>query len=203
MKVNKRRGTLVICSIAMMAASSAAFARPVQHHHQSRHWSADASQVAQTAEGGQRFSNLRRQRLTAKSRRHRSQRVARSASRLTVTTASTGNDLVEEARKYIGTNPTGRRSLWCGAFMDLVLKETGHKAGGNLAMGYLRYGPHLSGPQVGAIAVMGRRGGGHVGVVSGIDPNGNPIIISGNHNHTTAESIYPRKRIVAYVVPTK
>ena len=74
-----------------------------------------------------------------------------------------------EARKYIGTNPTGRGSLWCGAFMDLVLKRTGHAGGGNLACGYARYGTRVSGPQVGAIAVMGRRGGGHVGVVSGID----------------------------------
>lgn len=59
----------------------------------------------------------------------------------------------------------------------------------------------MSGPQVGAIAVIGRRGGGHVGVVSGIDSNGNPIVVSGNHNRTVAESVYPRSRVVAYVVP--
>ena len=110
--------------------------------------------------------------------------------------------LVAEARRYLGTNPTGRRSLWCGAFMDMVLRETGHKGGGNLALGYLHYGTRVSGPQVGAIAVMGRRGGGHVGVVSGIDANGNPIIVSGNHNHTVAESVYPRSRIAAYVCRT-
>ncbi len=113
----------------------------------------------------------------------------------------TGNSLVADARRYIGTNPTGRRSLWCGAFMDKVLKDTGHKGGGNLALGYLHYGTRVSGPQVGAIAVMGRRGGGHVGVVSGIDANGNPIIVSGNHNHTVAEAVYPRSRIKAYVIP--
>ncbi|HXZ22522.1 MAG TPA: TIGR02594 family protein [Pseudolabrys sp.] len=113
----------------------------------------------------------------------------------------TGNALVTEARKYIGTNPTGRGSLWCGAFMDMVLKRTGHAGGGNLASNYARYGTRVSGPQVGAIAVMGRRGGGHVGVVSGIDPNGNPIIVSGNHNHTVAESVYPAGRINAYVLP--
>jgi uncharacterized protein (TIGR02594 family) len=113
----------------------------------------------------------------------------------------TSNALVTEARKYIGTNPTGRASLWCGAFMDLVLKRTGHRGGGNLASAYTRYGTHVSGPQVGAIAVMGRRGGGHVGVVSGIDANGNPIIVSGNHNRTVAESIYPARRIHAYVLP--
>ncbi|HET7411819.1 MAG TPA: TIGR02594 family protein, partial [Pararhizobium sp.] len=56
---------------------------------------------------------------------------------------------------------------------------------------------------VGAIAVMRRRGGGHVGVVSGIDANGNPILISGNHNHTVAEAAYPRSRIVAYVMPAR
>jgi len=111
------------------------------------------------------------------------------------------NSLVASARQYIGSNPTGRKSLWCGAFMDMVLKQTGHKGGGNLALGYLNYGTRVSGPQVGAIAVMGRRGGGHVGVVSGVDANGNPIIISGNHNHTVAESVYPRGRIAAYVVP--
>jgi uncharacterized protein (TIGR02594 family) len=111
------------------------------------------------------------------------------------------NDLVAEARKYIGTNPTGRGSLWCGAFMDLVLKRTGHPGGGNLALGYEHYGTRVSGPQVGAIAVMGRHGGGHVGVVSGIDANGNPIIVSGNHTHPVAESGDPRGRIAAYVLP--
>jgi uncharacterized protein (TIGR02594 family) len=108
---------------------------------------------------------------------------------------------VDEARKYLGTNPTGRRSLWCGAFMDMVLKRTGHTGGGNLALGYEHYGTRVSGPQVGAIAVMGRHGGGHVGVVSGVDASGNPIIVSGNHNNTVAESVYPRSRIAAYVLP--
>jgi uncharacterized protein (TIGR02594 family) len=112
------------------------------------------------------------------------------------------SDLVATARKYIGTNPTGRRTRWCGAFMDKVLRDNGYKGGGNLALGYASYGRRVSGPQVGAIAVLRRRGGGHVGVVSGVDPNGNPIIISGNHNRTTAETVYPRGRVVAYVVPT-
>jgi uncharacterized protein (TIGR02594 family) len=112
------------------------------------------------------------------------------------------SSVVSEARRYIGTNPTGRGSLWCGAFMDMVLKRTGHPGGGNLAKSYARYGTRVSGPQVGAIAVMGRgHGGGHVGVVSGIDSSGNPIIISGNHNRRVAESVYPRGRIFAYVMP--
>lgn len=75
-----------------------------------------------------------------------------------------GGSLVADARRYLGTNPTGRRSLWCGAFMDKVLRDSGYRGGGNLAKGYLHYGTRVSGPQVGAIAVMGRRRGGHVGV---------------------------------------
>jgi uncharacterized protein (TIGR02594 family) len=114
---------------------------------------------------------------------------------------TTSNALVSEARKYIGTNPTGRGSLWCGAFMDMVLKRTGHRGGGNLAKAYASYGTRVSGPQVGAIAVLRRHGGGHVGVVSGVDPNGNPIIVSGNHNRTVAESVYPADRVTAYVLP--
>jgi hypothetical protein len=36
---------------------------------------------------------------------------------------------------------------------------------------------------------MARRGGRHVGIVSGVDPNGNPIILSGNHNHKVGEAV--------------
>lgn len=44
--------------------------------------------------------------------------------------------------------------------------------------------------------------GGHVGVVSGIDKSGNPIIISGNHGHRVGEAAYPRGRVIAYVMPS-
>jgi len=113
-----------------------------------------------------------------------------------------GGSVVSEARRWIGTNPTNRRSLWCGTFMNFVLQRTGHSGtGSDLARSFAALGHRVSGPQVGAIAVMSRRGGGHVGVVSGIDGSGNPIVISGNHGHRVAESVYPRGRIYAYVVP--
>ncbi len=114
-----------------------------------------------------------------------------------------GSSLVAEARRYLGGNPTGRSSLWCGNFMNLVLERTGRRASrSNQARSFASYGTRISGPQVGAIAVMSRgRGGGHVGVVSGIDPNGNPIIISGNHGRRVAESVYSRGRVYAYVMP--
>jgi len=210
LRLNQKRATILLCSVAVAAFATSAFARPV-HHHRHR-----AATVAQTAVAPQKDVADRDVRypvhmeqgeagVTTRGRHARRPLAeARAEAQSHANSADgglTSNDLVAEARKYIGTNPTGRSSLWCGAFMDLVLKRTGHPGGGNLALGYEHYGTRVSGPQVGAIAVMGRRGGGHVGVVSGIDANGNPIIVSGNHNHTVAESVYPRGRIAAYVVP--
>ena len=108
-----------------------------------------------------------------------------------------------EARRYIGTNPTCRGSLWCATFMNMVLERSGHRGtGSNLARSFASYGTRISGPQVGAIAVMGRgKRGGHVGIVSGIDARGNPIIISGNYQRRVAEATYSRGRIYAYVMP--
>jgi uncharacterized protein (TIGR02594 family) len=115
---------------------------------------------------------------------------------------SGSSDVVSEARHYLGGNPTSRGSLWCARFMNMVLQRTGHRGtGSDMARSFASYGQRVSGPQVGAIAVMGRRGGGHVGVVSGIDANGNPIVISGNNRNRVREAPISRGRIYAYVVP--
>jgi uncharacterized protein (TIGR02594 family) len=223
MKLTYRQATLILCSVVIAAVAGAADARPVHkgvhregynHHYHRRAATRVAAAPATpslfgSADSDSRYAGF----MTAQSENtaapaRRSRGRYRTISRRTASPenafASAGyasNSLVAEARRYIGTNPTGRRSLWCGAFMDMVLRETGHPGGGNLALAYARYGRRVSGPEVGAIAVMGRRGGGHVGVVSGIDANGNPIIVSGNHNRTVAEAVYPRGRIRAYVVP--
>ena len=107
-----------------------------------------------------------------------------------------------EARRYLGGNPTGRGSLWCARFMNMVLQHTGHRGtGSDMASSFAHYGQRISGPQVGAIAVMGRRGGGHVGIITGIDAQGNPIMISGNNGNRVREAPVSRGRIYAYVMP--
>ena len=113
------------------------------------------------------------------------------------------SNVVAEARRYIGGNPTGRGSLWCARFMNMVLQHSGYRGtGSDLARSFASYGQRVSGPQIGAIAVMGRRGGGHVGVVSGIDAMGNPIVVSGNNGNRVREAPISRNRIYAYVIPT-
>ena len=82
-----------------------------------------------------------------------------------------GSALVAEARKYLGTNPTDRKRLWCATFMNFILAKLGY-AGTNsdAAKSFAYYGRRLSEPRIGAIAVLTRgKRGGHVGVVSGID----------------------------------
>jgi len=119
---------------------------------------------------------------------------------MAMTGSSSG--LVMEARHYLGGNPTGRSSLWCARFMNMVLERTGHHGtGSDMANSFAHYGTRISGPQVGAIAVMGRRGGGHVGIVTGIDAAGNPIMISGNNGNRVREAPVSRGRIYAYVLP--
>jgi uncharacterized protein (TIGR02594 family) len=184
----KITGMLLLCSMACFATPAAA---KVRHHHAGVHHHR-ADRVA-----------------SARHYRHHRGHV-RMVSGDDVNAASSyggfsgfGGGVVAEARRYIGGNPTGRGSLWCAAFMNMVLEHTGHQgSGSNMARSFASYGTRISGPQVGAIAVMSRgRRGGHVGVVSGIDANGNPIIISGNHGHRVAESVYQRGRIYAYVMP--
>jgi uncharacterized protein (TIGR02594 family) len=116
--------------------------------------------------------------------------------------ASTSSNIVAEARRYLGGNPTGRGSLWCARFMNMVLQHSGYRGtGSDMANSFAHYGQRVSGPQVGAIAVMGRRGGGHVGIITGIDAGGNPIMISGNNGNRVREAPISRGRITAYVMP--
>jgi uncharacterized protein (TIGR02594 family) len=193
-----QRVTILLCSAAFAVLAGAALAKPA--HHPAVAQVDDADRDIRYPAAAAATTTTRAAVEAHPSRHSRRRTTAAEAAQSHANSAFagfTGNSLVEQARQYIGTNPTGRSSLWCGAFMDMVLKQTGHAGGGNLAWGYSRYGTRVDGPQVGAIAVMH----GHVGVVSGVDANGNPIIVSGNHNHTVAEAVYPRGRISAYVMP--
>jgi uncharacterized protein (TIGR02594 family) len=190
---------LAACSLVFVASATPASARSHHHgagharahHHHHRHHIRHSRhrRFAQARDEDARIGRSRAAALT----------------RLGVSPASGfgSSNIVAEARRYIGGNPTGRGRLWCARFMNMVLQHSGlHGTGSDMASSFAHYGQRVSGPQIGAIAVMGRRGGGHVGVVSGIDASGNPIVVSGNHGHRVAESVYPRGRIYAYVMPT-
>lgn len=105
--------------------------------------------------------------------------------------------IVERARADIGKTASQlglRRTKWCSAFLRAI---TGRNDVDDRARSWLGR-PHTS-ASVGSIAIV--RGGHHVGVVSGFDANGNPILISGNHNRRVGEGVYPRRSVLAYVSP--
>lgn len=189
----------VLASSALMTPALA----KTSDHHARKHFGhvreAQARQHSRHIAGvrrahGHRWATRSHRRLASM---HRARRSTAGES------ASSDSSLVSEARRYLGGNPTGWAHDWCGKFMNLVLERTGHRgSGSNLALSFARYGRRVSGPQVGALAVMARRGGGHVGVVSGVLANGDVKVISGNHGHKVAESIYRRGRILAFVLPT-
>jgi uncharacterized protein (TIGR02594 family) len=212
--------TLASVSTAMVVSSSPASAR--SHHHMMRHVHTHYAHRYHRHYAGRYLAYrhyrhvARRSRWDAGVAQMRAGGFANanasiapnysgsSYSHDSATPASYGSSsLVSEARRYLGGNPTGRGSLWCARFMNLVLQQTGHKGtGSDMASSFARYGQRISGPQVGAIAVMGRRGGGHVGIITGIDASGNPIMISGNNRNRVREAPISRGRIYAYVMPT-
>jgi uncharacterized protein (TIGR02594 family) len=111
-----------------------------------------------------------------------------------------------EALKWVGA--TSRQvgvpypSLWCADFINFVLRRTGHPTtNSRAAKSFLDYGRRIDSPRVGAIVVLARSNGGHVGIVRGTDGAGNIIVISGNHGNKVWESPYPKDRVLGYVIP--
>lgn len=119
-----------------------------------------------------------------------------------------GGDLVEIARRHIDKRARDLslpRSLWCGDFTNLVRREAGlPPVPSRLARDQVKGGTRIAAPKVGAIVVLSRgrsRSAGHTGIVSGVTPDGDPVVISGNHGGKVAEAVYPKSRVVAFVDP--
>jgi uncharacterized protein (TIGR02594 family) len=189
---------LAFCSVAVAVSASPAAARS-HHAHQYRR-SAHHSVRGHRAYRAHMARDVALARLRQDADAHTSVTPYEPGGGMVMTGGS--SSLVMEARHYLGTNPTSRGSLWCARFMNMVLARTGHSGtGSDMASSFAHYGHRISGPEVGAIAVMGRRGGGHVGIITGVDAAGNPIMISGNNRNRVREAPVSRGRIYSYVMP--
>jgi hypothetical protein len=102
----------------------------------------------------------------------------------------------------VGTNPTGWKRLWCAKSLNMWLEQSGKRGcGGNTAVSCLNAGRKLSGPQVGAIAVMKH----HVGIVKEVH-GAHVTLVSGNNSGRSGArkvgvSKYAKGRVMAYVWP--
>lgn len=110
-------------------------------------------------------------------------------------------DTLSIARRYLGGNPTGHRSLWCARFVGHVERKAGRKGTGSaLARSYLGYGRKVSlaSARPGDIVVLSRgRRGGHVGFL--VSRSGSRVtLISGNacSPRRVCQSSYPVSRVI-------
>jgi uncharacterized protein (TIGR02594 family) len=209
---------LALCSVSIAVIATPASARP--HHGAGRH-----ARAYHAGHHARHYTHHRHRQVARASRWERGVAQMQAGgfadtnaslvdhnSTLTPTGGAMGpvpasfgsSNVVAEARRYLGGNPTDRGSLWCARFMNMVLQHSGYRGtGSDMANSFANYGQRVSGPQVGAIAVMSRgRSGGHVGIITGVDGKGNPIMISGNNGNRVKEAPISRGRIYAYVMPT-
>ena len=138
-------------------------------------------------------------------------------------------DLIQIARKYLGqkevagpaSNPWIKKMWsalsggdwfwksygsddgklpWCGAFVATVCKEAGlpYPKGFASAKSWQDWGqPCL--PCQGCIAVLGREGGGHVGIVTGMTGDGKFVrLLGGNQGDAVSEAWFVTSRVIAY-----
>lgn len=204
--------TLALAVMLAVWSVDAASARPHYGHHRSYHHSRIASVPQQDAQdpiqeffGAQNSSYDQNdswdkpQTTTYRVRtRHGYRRVSHTyASNDATSDWNFGSGLASRARQYMGMS-AGQlglpRSLWCADFMNKIT----HSGSDRTALSYTRRGSPAPYGCTDCVAVTRRRGGGHVGIVTGYDGSGNPILISGNHSRRVGVGTYRRGSVVAY-----
>lgn len=92
---------------------------------------------------------------------------------------------------------------WCAAFVGGCLEAVGIVSSRfESARSYLQWGKPIATAELGAIAVLGRPGGGgHVGFVVGRDIDGRIILLGGNQGNAVNESAFATSRVLGYRWP--
>lgn len=105
--------------------------------------------------------------------------------------------------KALGGWFTDDETPWCGTFAAFCLQQTGHDVPKHWyrAKAYSSWGK-ASPPRVGAIAVFGRRGGGHVGFVVGESAK-HYYIVGGNQGNMVSRAPIAKSRHIAFRWPSE
>ena len=93
---------------------------------------------------------------------------------------------------------------WCGVAVAAWLSEAGYPIPKHYyrALAWADYGVKVPFPTQGAIAVLSRKGGGHVAFVSGITHDAKHVrLLGGNQNDAVNEAWFPATRVTAYRLP--
>lgn len=92
---------------------------------------------------------------------------------------------------------------WCAAIMGLWMHESGLPFPKNAfrALSWLEWGEPC-GCEYGAVAVMTRKGGGHVGIVDAVSPDRKFVrVLGGNQDNMVKVAWFPAERITHYRKP--
>lgn len=94
---------------------------------------------------------------------------------------------------------------WCGVALAAWMQAAGYPIPKQYyrALAWANYGVGAPGPRQGAIAVLTRNGGGHVGIVTGVTANGSHVrLLGGNQNDGVNEAWFLDDRVTAYRFPS-
>lgn len=117
--------------------------------------------------------------------------------------------MANRAKGWLGFNYTADAVAWCGLFIADCMAAAGLKPPtrfvGVRALAWASWGVDAgmsaTRPPLGAVAVMGRKGGGHVTLVAGVYANGDISGFGGNQGDMVKASRFERGRIVAFRWP--
>lgn len=91
---------------------------------------------------------------------------------------------------------------WCAAFVGACLENVGIMSTRfEGARSYEKWGRAIDKPVHGCVVVFSRSGGGHVGFLTGIDKQGNLLILGGNQGNEVNIRAFPASRATAYRWP--
>jgi uncharacterized protein (TIGR02594 family) len=113
--------------------------------------------------------------------------------------------MVARAKGWLGITVRDDETAWCGTFVAACLATAGFTppkgAIGARAKWWASWGIDVSSastrPPLGALAVFGRDGGGHVGFVTAVYPDGDLDILGGNQGNAVNIRRFPRERLIA------
>ena len=114
--------------------------------------------------------------------------------------------MAKRAFAWLGAAYSGDAVPWCGLFVADCMDAAGFKPPrsfvGVRAKAWATWGGDVSvSKPLGCIVVFTRDGGGHVGFLTGIYPDGRLRILGGNQADAVNERAFPAARVVAYRWP--
>lgn len=87
---------------------------------------------------------------------------------------------------------------WCSSFVNWVLARAQmERTDSAAAKSWLDWGYALDKPIYGAIVVLSRAGGNHVGFFIDVNEKGDWVLLGGNQNNAVNESAYPADRVLS------